>query len=52
MFCKKNAGCSLFQYNKASGNCELKSGTAVGSSVNDTDMITGPAVCDYLKCNC
>jgi hypothetical protein len=48
MECKKNLDCSIFQYNKANGICEIK-GTSKGTKTLNNDIITGPVECDFIK---
>ena len=45
--CAKNMLCSVFQYQKTTQLCILKTGP--GANTTDNTMITGPAKCDYIK---
>ncbi len=48
MVCVQNPPCKVFQFNKFTNKCELKSGS--GSSISDTNTFNGPPVCGYIAC--
>jgi hypothetical protein len=48
--CQQNPACTNFQYQKFTGNCELKN-ASTGPRTTDTTMLTGPSKCDYIKSN-
>ncbi len=48
--CAKKSYCLIFQYQRSTKMCQLKTGP--GTNVTDNTMITGPATCDYMKSNC
>ncbi len=49
MACRKNVSCTVFQYQKFTKICELK--THRGVNITDTNMIVGPDECGYMKGN-
>jgi hypothetical protein len=42
--------CTDFQYNKLTGNCDLKN-SSTGAVNSDTSMLAGPAVCGFIQSN-
>ena len=49
MACKKIPACTVFQYQKFTKTCELK--THQGTNITDNNMIVGPDECGYMKGN-
>ena len=48
MACQQNPVCILFQYQRFTGNCQLKN-SVNGLRTGNTSMLIGPAECDFIK---